>query len=141
MKKKLGVRARWDKPGSIQRLSSAHVSEVDWKEARACGAQAVRFALRGASDCMVVMRRRFDPAHGGPEQRRMGRREGKNYRIGFGVAALSRIANAEKKLPAEFFDRRAMLPTAAFRRYALPLVGPGLPGHARLRGAPVELLE
>ena len=48
MKEKLGVRARWDMPGSIQRMSSAHFSEVDLKEARACGARAVRFALRGA---------------------------------------------------------------------------------------------
>ena len=63
------------------------------------------------------------------------------YRMEFGCAPLSKIANAEKKLPAEFFDRRAMLPTAAFRRYALPLVGAGLPDHARLRGRPVAAPE
>jgi 6-phosphofructokinase 1 len=123
LQEKLGVRARYDVPGSIQRMSSAHFSELDLNEARACGAQAVRFALRGSSDCMVVMRRS---------------RSGK-YGVEFGCAPLSQIANSEKKLPAEFFDRRVMLPTAAFRRYALPLVGPGLPEHARLRGATVQL--
>jgi 6-phosphofructokinase 1 len=106
-------------------MSSAHFSEVDLNEARACGAWAVRFALRGSSDCMVVMRRR---------RRR-------KYGVQFGCAALSKIANSEKKLPVGFFDRRAMLPTAAFRRYALPLVGAGLPGHARLRGKPARLRE
>ena len=109
LKEKLGVRARYDLPGSIQRMSSAHFSEVDLNEARACGAWAVRFALRGSSDCMVVMHRR---------------RSGK-YGVEFGCAPLAKIANTEKKLPAGFFDRRTMLPTAAFRRYALPLVGSG----------------
>ena len=123
LKEKLGVRARFDLPGSIQRMSSAHFSEVDLNEARACGAWAVRYALRGSSDCMIVMRRR---------------RSGK-YGVEFGCAPLSKIANSEKKLPAGFFDRRTMLPTAAFRRYALPLVGPGLPEHPRLRGRPVRL--
>ena len=50
-------------------------------------------------------------------------------------------AASEKKLPPEFFDRRVMLPTGAFRRYALPLAGPGLPVHERLRGRPVRLLK
>jgi len=123
LKEKLGVRARFDLPGSIQRMSSAHLSEVDLKEARACGAWAVRFALRGSSDGMIVMRRR----------------RGGKYGVEFGCAPLSRIANSEKKLPAGFFNCRIMLPTTAFRRYALPLVGAGLPDHARLRTAPVWL--
>jgi 6-phosphofructokinase 1 len=123
LKEKLGVRARYDAPGSIQRMSSAHFSDVDLNEARACGAWAVRYALRGESDCMVVMRRN---------------RSGK-YGVEFGCAPLSKIANSEKKLPSGYFDRRVMLPTAAFRRYALPLVGAGLPEHQRLHGARVRL--
>jgi 6-phosphofructokinase 1 len=125
LKERLGVQARFDVPGSIQRMSSAHSSEVDLSEARACGAQAVRFALGGSTDCMVVMRRK-----------RSGR-----YGVEFGCAPLAKIANSEKKLPAGFFDCRTMLPTAAFRRYALPLVGAALPGHARLSGTPVRLRQ
>lgn len=125
LKERLGVRARYDLPGSIQRMSSAHFSEVDLNEARACGRWAVRFALCGSSDCMVVMRRR----------------RGGKYGVEFGCAALSKIANSEKKLPPAFFDRRTMLPTAAFRRYALPLIGAGLPDHARLHGRPLRLRE
>ena len=115
--KKLGVRARWDKPGTIQRTSSAHFSQVDLKEAEACGRWAVRFALRGRSDCMVVMRRR----------------RGRGYRVDYATAPLADIANRERPLPDSFFDRERMLPTPAFRRYALPLVGSGLPEHRRLK--------
>lgn len=113
---KLGVRARWDKPGTIQRMAGAYASESDRREARACGAWAVRFALRGMSDRMVVMRRA----------------QGKAYRINYDSVPLSKIANTEKLLPAAWFDRRAMLPRKAFLDYARPLVGPGLPEHPRL---------
>lgn len=115
---RLKVRARWDKPGSIQRMASAYFSETDVREARSCGAHAVRTALWGGSDVMVVMRR--------AEER---------YHISYITAPLTEIANEEKLLPKEFFDRRNMLPTAAFREYALPLVGKGLPAHERLQNA------
>jgi 6-phosphofructokinase 1 len=112
---KLNVRARWDKPGSIQRMSSAHFSTRDLAEARGCGAHAVRVALRGVTDSMVIM----------------VRKPGSAYRIGYSMTPLSNIANREKLLPKAFFDRRNMLPTKAFREYALPLVGAGLPEHFR----------
>jgi len=117
----LGVRARFDKPGTIQRLSSAHVSPVDFDEARSCGNWAVRFAVEGRSGCMVIMRRR----------------RGSSYGVEYDTVPISRVANRERLLPDAYFDRAVMLPTEAFRRYALPLVGPGLPAHARLRGEPV----
>jgi len=120
VERKIGARARWDKPGSIQRMSSAHFSEVDLREARQCGREAVRCALRGATDRMVVLRRR----------------RGRAFRVDCDTAPLARIANRERHLPAAFFDPVQMLPTPAFRRYALPLVGPGLPDHPRLRGHP-----
>jgi len=118
VKAEIGVRARWDKPGTIQRMSSAHFSDVDVVEARECGRAAVRFALQGMSDRMVVMRRR----------------SGKRYAVDYDAVPLTAIANREKLLPARFFNRGIMLPTPAFKRYALPLVGSGLPDHPRLRG-------
>lgn len=117
VKETLGVRARWDKPGTIQRMASAYFSETDLCEARNCGARAVRFALQGRSDCMVVLKKQ-----------RAG------DRIIFDTVLLEKVANREKLLPPSYFDRRKMLPTAAFRRYAMPLVGAGLPRHTRLRG-------
>jgi 6-phosphofructokinase 1 len=118
VKERFGVRARWDKPGTIQRMSSAHVSPVDLREARACGRWAVRFALKGRGDCMVIMKQKA----------------GRDYQMVFDTVPIHKVANKEKPLPASFFDRKKMLPTAAFRRYALPLIGPGLPRHVRLRG-------
>ena len=123
VQRKLGVRARWDKPGTIQRMSSAHVSEVDWREARECGRHAVRAALLGVTDRMVIMRRRKSAP----------------YAVDYDVAPLARFANRERPLPAAFFSRKRMLPTKAFIRYALPLVGPDLPRHPRLKGKPVQL--
>ena len=120
-KEKLGVRARWDKPGTIQRMSSAHFSETDLKEAKNCGTWAVRYAVAGRTDCMVIMRRR----------------SGRRYVIKYDTVPLAGVANAEKRLPPAYFDRRTMLPTAAFKRYALPIVGPVLPVHPRLRAKKV----
>ena len=117
VKDKVAVRARWDKPGTIQRMASAYVSESDLREARACGAWAVRWALRGRSDCMVVMRRA----------------PGRGYRISYDTVPLAKIANSEKRLPAAWFDRLSMLPRKAFLDYARPLAGEGLPEHPRLR--------
>jgi len=111
----LGVRARWDKPGTIQRMSSAHFSSVDVREARACGRAAVRLALGGATDRMVVMRRRKGP-----------------YAVDYDSVPLDRIANRDRPMPSRFFNPKTMLPTPAFKRYALPLVGDGLPNHPRL---------
>jgi len=62
----------------------------------------------------------------------MKRKAGKSYGVRYETAPLKEIANREHLMPAKYFDRRLMLPTSAFRRYALPLVGPGLPKHFRL---------
>ena len=106
-------------------MSSAHCSNVDLREARACGQWAVRFALAGRSDCMVVMKKL----------------SGGGYRIGFDTAPIGKVANREKRVPASYFDADTMLPTAAFRRYALPIIGGGLPRHARLRGRKARIVR
>lgn len=123
---RLKVRARWEKPGSVQRMSSLHQSGVDLEEARQAGQHATRFAVeQDADDQMVILVRESDAP----------------YRCGYGVTGLEDIANTEKHLPPDFFDRTTMLPTEAFRRYALPLVGTGLPRHGRITGPPVPLGE
>jgi len=116
VRSRLGVRARWDKPGTIQRMASAYLSEPDLRDARACGQWAVRFALRGRSDCMVVIRKESPAA-----------------RSTFDTVPIEEIANREKTFPPSWFDQSRMLPTRPFLRYALPLVGESLPAHTRLR--------
>jgi len=119
----LKVRVRFDKPGTIQRMSLPYGSKVDQKEAYGCGIHAVRLALTGQSGVMVAMERftRRDTACRVP-----------TYRIRYGAIPLKAVAGQEKKMPAEFINREGNFVTPAFRRYALPLIGNGLPQYAFL---------
>ena len=103
----LGRRARYDKPGAIARMAMHAASEVDLAEAEACGAQAVRLALDGASGVMVTIERTGDEP----------------YAVRYGSAPLERVANIERRLPDAFIAASGHDVTPAFTRYALPLLG------------------
>ena len=111
LEKNLGVRARFDKPGTIQRMSMAYISKVDQEEAFQAGAHAVKWALEGESEVMVGFSRKTGP----------------KYAIGYQPVPLAKIPNNERYLPEEFFDWKKGMITPAFTDYALPLLGPGLP--------------
>ena len=112
----LGLRARFEKYGTLQRMSIACRSETDAAEALAVGGEAVRLALAGETDKMVVLRRESDQP----------------YRCTLGTAPLAAIANAQRLLPADMIPEPRTGATPAFRRYAEPLLGAPLPRHARL---------
>ncbi len=114
LEKNLKVRARFDKPGTIQRMSMAYISETDQKEAFQAGVQAVKWALRGMTRVMVGFERK----------------PGKRYAIGYRPVPLEKIPNNERDLPEAFFDKKAGMITPAFRDYALPLLGKNLPDFA-----------
>ena len=114
---RLGVRARWDKPGTIQRSLMATVSPVDLAEAYLVGQMAVRYALQGEHNQMVILVRDEDP----------------EYQCRTGLAPLTAIANQEKVLPAAFIAPEGNQVTPAFLDYARPLIGPPLPNYPRLR--------
>jgi len=107
LQSKLGVRARFDKPGTIQRMSLAYISKVDQQEAVQCGRQAVRFARRGLSGVMVAIMRL-------PKRR---------YAIRYEPIPLEVVAGCEKLLPNRFINQEGNFVTRAFRDYALPLTG------------------
>ncbi len=117
VKRELGLRARFDKPGDLQRMSSVAVSSVDRDEAYLVGQMAVRRALEGVSDRMVTLVRRPGP----------------DYACETGLADLEAIANANRPLPDDFLDASSTGVTQAFYDYALPLIGEPLPKHARLK--------
>lgn len=117
----LGLRARYDKPGDLQRMSSATVSVTDRAEAERVGWQAVREAAAGTSGKMITLVRRPGPA----------------YACDTGLTDLARVANERRPLPPEFLTPDGKGITQAFRDYALPLLGDPLPRHARLRPARV----
>jgi ATP-dependent phosphofructokinase / diphosphate-dependent phosphofructokinase len=121
VREKLRMRARYDKPGDLQRMSSACVSTVDRAEAELVGEAAVAAAVSGQTDQMVTL----------------VRREGVSYGCGTGLTRMEQVANRQRPLPAEFVTANRRGVTTAFRRYAVPLLGEPLPLPARLGGAPV----
>jgi 6-phosphofructokinase 1 len=112
----LGTRARWEKYGTLQRMSIAYRSETDAAEATEVGRHAARVALDGLTDRMVILTRDSDAP----------------YRCGLDTAPLDAIANQQRTLPDEMVPEPRGGPTPAFRRYAEPLLGSALPRHARL---------
>jgi ATP-dependent phosphofructokinase / diphosphate-dependent phosphofructokinase len=116
IRRQLGVRARVDKPGTLQRTSAAHVSATDLIEAELVGSVAVSLALAGRSDVMVTLVRVSDEP----------------YRCVAGEAPLAAIANHQRTIPDEFIETDQRGLTEAFVRYAGPLIGGPLPEYARL---------
>ena len=120
---RLKIKARYDKPGTIQRMSMGLASEVDLAEAHMIGAQAVREAVSGKTDCMVTLvRESNDP-----------------YKCGTGLVPLEEAALAEKKLPADYVNEAGNFPTERFAEYARPLIGGPLPEYVKLRKVWVSL--
>jgi 6-phosphofructokinase 1 len=112
----LGVKARFDKPGTMQRMNMALASPVDLDEAYQAGAQAVRYALDGRSGCMVGF----------------VRASGAAYRCAMEPVALQRVANTIRTLPEEWLGPGPYEIGAPFRDYAQPLIGGPLLPYARL---------
>jgi ATP-dependent phosphofructokinase / diphosphate-dependent phosphofructokinase len=116
VKQKLQLRARFDKPGDLQRMASNSVSASDRDEAYLVGQMAVQALLNGESDKMVTLERHDSP----------------QYHCTTGLAELAKVANVQRLLPAEYLDASKTMVTQAFYDYALPLIGNPLPEHARL---------
>ena len=117
----LGIKARFDKAGTIQRSFALAQSEVDVAEAKMVGAAAVQRACEGVTDKMITLERvSQDP-----------------YRCDTGLASLEDVANAERQVPDEFIGPEGNDVTSAFIDYARPLIGGPLPPYARLKLHPV----
>ena len=112
----LKIKARADKPGTIQRVSALLASPVDVEEAYATGAQAVKHAVEGKSGWMVTLER--EP--------------GAEYACKTGIVSLEEVANREKKVPREFINAEGTGVTGAFLEYVTPLISGPLPEYARL---------
>ena len=116
VKQHLRLRARFDKPGDLQRMASNSISHTDRDEARHVGQMGVRALLEGESDKMVTLIRHTEPA----------------YSCTTGLVELAKVANAQKLMPAAYLDESKTMVTQAFYDYALPLIGGPLPQHAKL---------
>ena len=114
--RQLRVKARFDKPGTLQRMSMALASPVDLDEAYKAGSQAVLYALEGESGCMVGF----------------ARRDGAPYRIDLLPVDLRVVANRQRVMPPEFLGDEPFQIASAFRAYALPLIGEPIAPFPRL---------
>ncbi len=112
---KLRLKARFDKPGTIQRTFFSLASKVDLKEAYQVGKMAVRYALKGETGMMVTL----------------VREPGEKYKCSTGLAKLEEIANLEKCLPEQFIGDNGNSISEGFRKYAMPLIGDPLPEYVR----------
>ena len=112
----LGVRARHEAPGTIQRSLVACVSDVDAREAEMVGSAAVGYALESHSDRIVTLRRLPGPG----------------YAVETDLAPLADVAGRVRRLPPEMFDVDTGLDVERFASYALPLIGDPLPEFGRL---------
>jgi 6-phosphofructokinase len=98
---KLGVRARAEKPGLLGRSCGPFARERDRREAYECGRAAVRAAAAGEADVMVALWS-----------------DSSTF-----LTPLESVARKERRLPAEWIGEQSNDVTAAFRDYAIPLVG------------------
>lgn len=121
---RLNLRARFDKPGTMQRMSIPLASHIDLDEAYVAGRAGVRHAVEGRSGSMVTLVREPGPA----------------YACTTGLAPLDQVANGVKLMPREYINPEANFVTSAFVEYARPLIGNPLPRYARLskRRVPLE---
>ncbi|MBX6342083.1 MAG: phosphofructokinase, partial [Thermomicrobiaceae bacterium] len=118
---RLGLNARFDKPGTIARMSICCASEVDLAEAFEVGARAARLLAEGVSEVMVTIERLSDEP----------------YRATTGTVPVAQVANRERRLPDEFIAPDGRSVTPAFRRWAAPLLGGPLPPYGRLLDLPL----
>ena len=119
---RIGIRARCDRPGTLQRASMALASRTDLAEAYEVGRAAVHAATDGLSGYMVTLVRESNSP----------------YVCTTGLARVEDIANREKHLPAEYVNEAGNYPTEAFLEYARPLIGDQLPEFVRLAKIPVQ---
>jgi 6-phosphofructokinase 1 len=130
VKDRLGLKVHWTLPDYLQRSARHIASKTDLEQAMAVGTAAVRFALKGMNATMPVIVRTSDAP----------------YRWKIEAAPLEKIANREKKMPADFIRKDGFGITPAARRYLEPLIRgeaypdygrDGLPKYVHLKNVPV----
>jgi len=122
----LKVKVRPIELSLLQRCAAHLASENDIEEAYNAGVMAVRHAINGETDKMVIFVRDS---------------KSKNYKINYELGDLELSANTEKKVPLEWIKENNTGLTADFYNYALPLIqGPSnrvtedsLPRFAKLK--------
>lgn len=109
--KKLGYKARGEKPGLLGRASIPLQSPVDREEAELAGRMACEAVLRGESGKMVAFERvSTDP-----------------YVMKPFLVEIDRVMMVEKTMPDAFINEEGNGVTDAFKEWCRPLLGENLP--------------
>jgi ATP-dependent phosphofructokinase / diphosphate-dependent phosphofructokinase len=116
-------RVRGDTFGYLQRSFLGCVSDVDQREAREVGEQAVQHALWGSSNCSVAIQR--CTGFGG-------------YAVNYALLPLTSVAGKTRTMEAELLSAAGNDVTEAFHHYLRPLLGSGMPDAFRLRPNAVQ---
>ena len=129
VKDKLKYKYHWAVADYLQRAARHIASKTDVQHAYAVGKAAVEMALAGHNAVMPAIIRTAD----------------KPYRWKIEAAPLTKVANVEKMLPADFITRDGYGITAKARAYLAPLMRgedpppykDGLPQYVRLKNVAV----
>ncbi len=121
VKDALGYKVHWTLPDYLQRSARHIASKTDLEQALAVGRAAVESALAGQNAVMPVIVRSADAP----------------YRWHVDIAPLAKIANHERKMPANFIRKDGYGITAAARRYLSPLVAGEAPPPYGKDGLPL----
>lgn len=106
VKDKLGMKVHWTLPDYLQRSARHIASKTDLEQAMAVGKAAVQYALAGRNATMPAIKRTSDAP----------------YRWKIEAAPLHKVANHEKKMPANFIRKDGYGITAKARTYLEPLI-------------------
>lgn len=125
VKENLGHKYHWAVADYLQRSARHIASAVDLEQAYAVGQAAVELAIAGKNAILPVIVREADEP----------------YQWSIGEAALSDVANVEKKMPRDFITEDGFGITESARRYLQPLIEGeayppyknGLPQYVKLK--------
>ncbi|MDR2215099.1 MAG: 6-phosphofructokinase [Nevskiaceae bacterium] len=130
VKEKLGYKYHWAVADYLQRAARHIASKTDVEQAWAVGKAAVEYAVRGMNAVMPAI----------------VRTSSRPYRWKIEPAALTDVANVEKKVPRNYITADGFGITKAARTYLQPLIlgedyppyENGLPAYVRIRGKAVK---
>lgn len=117
--KRLGIKARSEKPGLCGRSSIPWQSQVDREEALLAGREALRLAIEGHTGVMVGFLREETP-------------DGV-YKMRMIEIPIEQVMLLEKTLPDKFINERGNDVTEEFVKWCRPLLGTGLPRFIDLK--------
>ncbi len=125
----LGLKYHWGVADYLQRAARHIASKTDVDMAYAMGKAAVQFALKGHNSVMPTV----------------DRISNKPFKWKVGMAPLSKVANVEKMMPANFITKDGFGITAKCREYMEPLIKGedyppyknGMPQYVRLKNVAV----